>query len=354
MNTPNKTIQQLRYRTIFQHLLFWLIFIGYQVISNGWNDTDEFSFSPDPWLFLLTLPVTILLTYVNLYVLMPVWLYRQKVVLYIAALLALLLAGGLTMRFFTYLLVVPWERLHNPARYLVENKHFWIPVRILRISLETYPVIAVTTLIQLMRKAYDREKDLRELEKEKYSAEMGLLKAQINPHFFFNTLNSLYALILKGSDQASKVVLRLSALMHYMLYDAGTDKVLLTDEISHLENYIGIEQMRFSGRLDLSFQYSGDIPGKMIAPLLLLTLVENAFKHGIAEEAGWITIDLKVTGNRLFLNVENSYPESSNVTRGGIGLNNLKRRLELIYPHRYTLQFDRQSQIFKASLKLDL
>ncbi len=301
--------------------------------------------------------------------LMPAWLYHQKYIAYTAGVLVLLLSGGLLMRYLTYRLVIPWDRVQDPARYLAENKNFWLPVRILRISLEAYPVMAVTTLIRLMRNAYDREKALRQLEKEKYAAEMGLLKAQINPHFFFNTLNSLYALILKGSDQASNLVLRLSALMHYMLYDAGTDKVLLTDEIGHLENYIGIEQMRFSGRLDLSFQYSGDIAGKMIAPLLLLSLIENAFKHGLSEEAGWITIDLKVIGRRLFLKVENSYratPKTSldgpnratspTPTRGsgGIGLNNLRRRLALTYPERHTLRLTQQDDIFEADLKLDL
>src|ERR1700748_224058 len=293
----------IKYRTILQHLLFWLAFLLYQVLSSGWNDTDRLSFSLSPQLLLLILPVTILLTYVNLYVWMPAFFYHQKYIAYAASVLATLLTGGLFIRYCAYRWVVTWEQLHDPVRYRQGNKNFWIPARILRVSLQAYPVMALTTLIRLMHNAYDQQKQLRELEKEKFSAEMGLLKAQINPHFFFNTLNSLYALTLKGSDQASKVVLRLSALMHYMLYDAGTDKVLLTDEISHLENYIGIEQLRFSGRMDLSFQHSGDITGKMIAPLLLLPLIENAFKHGLTEATGWITIDLKVTGNHLFLKV---------------------------------------------------
>ncbi|WP_158797920.1 sensor histidine kinase [Pedobacter sp. L105] len=346
--------RQISYQTIVMHLLFWLAFISYQAISNGWEDTDQLSFKLSQQLFTLTIPVTILLTYFNLYVLMPVFYYHQKYLAYAAGILLLLLSGGLLQRYIAYTFIIPWEQFHNPVRYQQENKHFWIPVRILRLAIESYPVVALTMVIQLMHNAYNQEKNLREIEKEKFSAEMGLLKAQINPHFFFNTLNSLYALTLKGSDKASKVVLRLSELMHYMLYEARADKVFLKDELSHLENYISIEQMRFADRLDLCFQHSGDISGKMIAPLLLLPFVENAFKHGITDDAGWITINLKVIGNQLFLKVENSYPKNVNKSVHGLGLINVKRRLELTYPDSYDLQFIQNNEIFEASLKLEL
>jgi len=337
-----------------QHLFFWLALILYQAISYGWENTDEFTFKLAPALFSASLPVTIVLTYINLYVLMPVYYYHQKYIGYGVALLLALLAGGLLIRYVTYEFVVPWERLNNPERYRQENKHFWIPVRILRISLEPYPIIAMTMLVKLMNNAYNNQKNLRELEKEKFSAEIALLKAQINPHFFFNTLNSLYGLALKRSEKTAKVVLRLSELMHYMLYEARAEKVLLKDEISHLENYIGIEKMRFADRLDLSFECSGDMPGKMIAPLLLLPFVENAFKHGLRADAGWITITLKVTGDRLFFKVENSYSPNPLKSRDGLGIENLKRRLELTYPGKYELQLIQQKGIFEAGLKLDL
>jgi len=244
--------------------------------------------------------------------------------------------------------------VYDPIRYQQENKNFWIPVRILRLSLQAYPVVALSTLLQLMRNAYFEERQLRQIADEKHRAEMALLRVQINPHFFFNTLNSVYALTPKGSELASVMVLRLSHLMHYMLEDSGADKVQLKDEICYLNDYIGIEQLRFAERLDLSFQYSGDISDKMIAPLLLLPFIENAFKHGISEGSGWITIDLKVMGERLFLKVENSYPENSHTSGHGVGLRNVQRRLDLIYPGRYTLQLNRQEDIFEADLKIDL
>lgn len=345
--------RKINYPIILQHLLFWLVLFTYQIITTGWDNNDELSFVLVPQL-LIVIPVTLLITYINLYILMPAYYYKHDYKSYTVSFIVLFFLGGLTLRYLSHEFILPWEKIHNPSRYALEVKHFWLPMRILRNSFSFLPALIITMLIELMRNAYRQEKNMREMEKEKFSAEMGLLKAQINPHFFFNTLNSLYALTLKGSDQSSKVVLRLSNLMHYMLYEASAAKVLLKDEIGHLENYISIEQMRFADRLDLSFQYSGDITGKMIAPLLLLPFVENAFKHGISDDSGWITINLKVIGERLFLKVENSYPENARPKGHGLGLKNVKRRLDLTYPNEYELQLTQNEQIFEADLKLNL
>jgi LytS/YehU family sensor histidine kinase len=203
--------------------------------------------------------------------------------------------------------------------------------------------VAVTVLIKMMFDANAREKKLREIEKEKFTAEMGLLKAQINPHFFFNTLNSLYSLTLARSEKSAEMVLRLSHLMRYMLYEASANTVSLKDEIAYIENYISIEQMRFADRLDLSFQYSGDTSGQVISPLLLLPFIENAFKHGIQDSSGWITIYLKV---------ENSYTIPVKAKEPGLGLANVKRRLELAYPGKYELNIRQSENIYSVDLKL--
>jgi two-component system LytT family sensor kinase len=346
--------QTINYRPLVGHLLFWVAFILYQAISYGWEDTDQLSFRLAPQIIWVIVPVTILLTYLNLYILMPVYYYRQRYVPYALSAIVLISAGGLIARLLTHEFIIPWERIHDPVRYRMENRNFWIPVRIFRLSIQLCPVIALAMLLKLMRNAFLQEKNLRKIEHEKFSVEMGFLKAQINPHFFFNTLNSLYALTLKGSDQASKIVLRLSGLMRYMLYDAGQDKVLLKDEINYLEDYLDIEKMRLAGRLDLSFQSSGEISGKMISPLLLLPFVENAFKHGVEENVGWITIDLKVTADHLFFKVENSFIAASPRDNTGLGLANVKRRLDLIYPGNHTLKIVQHDSIFEAILNLDL
>ena len=142
--------------------------------------------------------------------------------------------------------------------------------------------------------------------------------------------------------------------MHYMIYEASANQVLLQDEIKYLENYISIEQMRFADRLDLSFQYSGEIEGKFIAPLLLLPFVENAFKHGIEDNSGWITINLKVVASTLFLKVENSCAAVSKQKGSGLGLANVRRRLELAYPGSHELAIHQASDVFEAELSLTL
>lgn len=346
-------VKQVSYKAVFRHISFWLVYIIYQAVHQGWDDGDKFTFTIGHE-FITDVPIAILLAYINLYVLMPVFFYKQKYAFYAVGFAFLLLVGGLMERFSGWFIWMPWDKVHYPEAYKTENRNFWIPVKIFRNAIEDFSVIIITMVIKLMRNSYLHEKKLREIEQEKFSAEMGLLKAQINPHFFFNTLNSLYALTLKGSEQASNVVLRLSDLMHYMLYDASANKVLLKDEIKHLENYISIEQMRFADRLELSFQYSGDIAGKMIAPLLLLPFIENAFKHGIGDNSGWITINLKVTGSKLFLKVENSCCATGKVNATGLGLQNVKRRLELMYPDAYELHIANNTDFFEVDLKLDL
>jgi two-component system LytT family sensor kinase len=345
--------RQINYKRILRHLLFWLAYTLYQILQQLWENMDVFSFRMRPQVF-TNIPVDIVFVYINLYVLMPALYYKQRYIPYGIALIALLFADGILSRYFTWAIWLSWDKVHNPVMYLAENKHFFIPVRIVRNAVQTYPVIVVTMLIKLMDNSFKQEKKLLAIEKEKSSAELDLLKAQINPHFFFNTLNSLYALTLKGSQQASNVVLRLSGLMHYMLYEATANKVLLADEIKYLENYISIEQMRFAERLELSFQYSGEIEGKLIAPLLLLPFVENAFKHGIEDNSGWITINLKVAGTRLFLKVENSCTAVSKQKGKGVGLNNVRRRLELTYPNNYQLAINQTAGTFEAELTIDL
>ncbi len=339
------------YKTIAFHVLFWLVFTCYTAVDDGRHHHDTWSFQINP-ADLCGIGIAMLVVYVNLYVLMPRFYGNQQYLRYFIAVLLLLLAGGLISRWLSWQFWLPAERLADPDSD--EPTNYWIPVRIVSDAFENFPVLAISVLIKLMFDANAREKRLREIEKEKFTAEMGLLKAQINPHFFFNTLNSLYSLSLAQSDKSAAVVLRLSDLMRYMLYEASAPTVLLKDELTYLENYIGIEQMRYVERLDLSFQYSGDISGKWISPLLLLPFVENAFKHGIEDSSGWITIDLKVDGRTLYMKVENSYSQPPKPKKPGLGLVNARRRLELAYPGRHTLHISQNDDIYSVALTLQL
>jgi len=335
------------------HLLFWLAFIAYQMISLGVMSDDVLSFTWDVQQ-ITSIPTTIVLCYINLLVFLPDFYDRRKFATYICLLLLLVFIGAFLDRAWAHFIWRNWDQHHFPERYLRDKNQFWIPLRILRNAAQVFSMIALTTFLRLARRSYTTEKNLRELEIEKISAELGYLKAQINPHFFFNTLNSLHALTIDTSVKANALVLRLSDLMHYMLYKTGTSKVSLTEEIKYLEDYISIEQLRFADRLAVSFQYFGDISGKMITPLLLLPFIENAFKHGITDGSGWVTINLRVTGNGLTLRVKNSYHDRKQDHEPGLGIKNLKRRLELTYPGQYELLLTRHEEYFEAFLKIEL
>ena len=166
--------------------------------------------------------------------------------------------------------------------------------------------------------------------------ELKYLRSQIQPHFFFNTLNNLYSLTIDKSDKAPNLILKLSDLMKYFLYETGKEFQKLEKEINHIKDYIEIEKLRYDESLSISFVIKGEIKKKKIRPLLLIPLVENAFKHGARSSKlnGYINIDLKVEGDFLNFRVENSMTKINNKLKeqiGGIGLSNIKKRLELNY-----------------------
>jgi two-component system LytT family sensor kinase len=364
-------------KRIVAHALFWIFYLLYILLDEGWMDRDYIVLRYSPQIWTETL-VAITLVYTNLYFLMPRYLYPKQYARYATGLILLMLAGGLTTRCFMYLYWIPWESIHEPIEYANEATNFYIPVRIIRNSLGFYPVMAVTMLIKITNNSYQHERRLRQMEQEKFNAELNFLKAQMHPHFFFNTLNTLYALTLKKSEQSPEVVLRLSGLMQYILYDTNTDFVQLETDIKHVKDYTGIEEIRFADRLEFSFHYSGDMAGKIIAPLILLPFVENAFKHSLRDETekAWIVIDIKVVGDRLFFKSENSCrpkelapatnkghritnngPTGKNGARlpaNGVGLANVRRRLELTYPNRHELNIDHGDFFYRVECKLQL
>lgn len=212
--------------------------------------------------------------------------------------------------------------------------------------------------IKLVKIWYLKQQAYEQIDKEKLQAELQLLKSQVHPHFLFNTLNNLYALTLHKSDHSPAVVLKLSELLSYMLYECNASEVPLQKEIAFMRNYIGLEQLRYGDRLDMSVTISGDYPTKLIAPLLLVPFLENAFKHGTSEqlEQAWMHIDLSVQGNQLKFKVINSREPSAHKDTyiGGIGLQNVQKRLKLLYPDRHELRIVAEEETFMVALTLEL
>ncbi|WP_394748094.1 sensor histidine kinase [Spongiimicrobium salis] len=211
------------------------------------------------------------------------------------------------------------------------------------------------TFLLLVFKLYNEKQRLLRLNEQKKTAELAALKNQLNPHFLFNTLNNLYALALKKSDDTTKVIQKLSNILDYILYGCNEPFVSLDKEIALIENYLSLEKIRYQDRVRISF--SKDVTGQeKIAPLLLLTFVENAFKHGVTNEISQAHININIAKQRgvLTFKVENSkpaVPESTN-NRESIGLKNIKKQLELLYPKAYDLSIENKSTSFSANLKL--
>ncbi|MEP7129409.1 MAG: histidine kinase, partial [Chitinophagales bacterium] len=198
---------------------------------------------------------------------------------------------------------------------------------------------------------------LLQLQRDNLTLELNALKAQINPHFLFNTLNNIYSLALRKSDKTADMVLRLSDMMRYVLYECNSGAVELEREVEFVTNYIELEKIRHGNHVSISYVQTGDVGDRSIEPLLLIPIVENSFKHGINAqmENGFVEIHLDVLNNSLKLSVENSIPKngSAGKERGGIGLENVRKRLDLIYPDHHTLVIESHSDRYKVNLQLN-
>lgn len=202
---------------------------------------------------------------------------------------------------------------------------------------------------------YEQWRWLKTLKADKAKAELSLLKSQINPHFFFNTLNNLYGLVVEKSEEAPAVVLKLSDMMRYTIYEGKEEVVSLTDEVSYLETYIELHNIRYQKKMDLQFTHDID-SGIKVAPLLFIILLENAFKHGVESlrKDAYIHIHLKTQDNQVFFTLENNYEPKTSPKKAGIGLDNLKRRLTHIYPNRHELKIEKTADTYTAQLNLIL
>ncbi|MEM7552039.1 MAG: histidine kinase [Bacteroidota bacterium] len=201
--------------------------------------------------------------------------------------------------------------------------------------------------------AYEQWKWLKSLQEGKAKAELDLLKTQINPHFFFNTLNNLYSLTVKQSEKAPEVVLKLSDMMRYTIYEGKKNFVLLKDEVEYLKSYIDLHKIRYRKPIDTSFDHSID-PNQEIAPLMFIVLLENAIKHGIEtlSDGAYLKMSLKSNEQTIQFDIENNFDPNQITEEKGIGLENLKHRLELTYPKKHNLNITEENNVFRVELTI--
>ena len=213
----------------------------------------------------------------------------------------------------------------------------------------------ILLIFLLSRWIFLQIKSVIRLKNEKAKTELLHLKSQVNPHFFFNTLNNLYGLMEKDSKER-EMVLKLSDMMRYSIYEGQKDWVTLEDELDYLKNYIELQEIRYHKKSDVQFNYEIDNPHARIMPLLFIILLENAFKHGLEnlEKNAYIHIDLTENKNEVNFVIENNFELQQTPNKEGIGLKNLQRRLELVYPNEHSLSFDVDTNIYKVKLSLKL
>lgn len=208
----------------------------------------------------------------------------------------------------------------------------------------------------LMQQYFQVRRQQEIIGKKQMESELSLLKSQINPHFLFNVLNSIYALSLKKSDKTPEIVLKLSDILRYMLYETKLEKVALEKEIDMIENYIEIEKIRIGDQQEMSLEIRGSYDSYIIAPVVLIPFVENAVKHGLdsMSENAFVHIRIQIENGVLQFTCINNFKESKTVRPGGIGLENVQKRLELIYPDKHSLQIKNENAIFTITLNITL
>jgi two-component system LytT family sensor kinase len=217
-----------------------------------------------------------------------------------------------------------------------------------------YLLVGFTIMLYFMRAWYDQKQLSASLKKDVALAQLELLKSQVHPHFIFNTLNNIYSLSLHADPRTPEQIHRLSSLLSYMLYDSKSPYIPIAKEVEYLNNYIELQKIRYSDRLDISMNIFGSLDQFYITPLLLLPLLENSFKHGVSQEAehGWIRVDLSRTVDWMVIKIENSVSEqpAGNNEPQGIGLHNVRRRLEILYPEQHEFRILKGDQSFMAIL----
>ncbi len=342
---------------VISHVAFWIIVFLIFVVVYSFKSNYSIAAHNN----VMYLPIHMAYFYLLAYWLIPNYLLRGRYILFSAWLLLFVFGSAFLGRVVDVFIVEPYivEKGANDYSWdaIKELKQsYWhrliIPVDFINSLKMMNMVVWFAIVFKIFKLWYERKQAATK-------AELKALKAQIHPHFLFNTLNNLYGLTLNNSPKAPGVVIGLSDMLRYMLYECNDDKVSLKKEVLMLQHYIDLEKIRYEERLDLTFNISGKLDDKLIAPLMLLTLVENAFKHGASERVGqaWINITLDVTDNKLKFKVSNSKADTSaddGVHHGHIGLQNLKKRLDLLYPSTHQLRVMDEDDVFLAILELEL
>ncbi len=328
----------------FWHIVYWVVslmflvfFLGYQTIGIRLT----------LWFILTLAPIVILTTYFFTEFLIPKYLVKKRLFKFgLYSVYTIIASVYLDLIMLVVIFIFGAELNINAANF---NGLFLIA--------GTYIPVVVGIAIKLYRTwQKSEEKNLRLLQ-QKTEQELRLLKSQIHPHFLFNTLNNLYALIHEKSAKAGDVVLQLSDLLSFILYDCKADRIPLANEIKQIGNYIALEKLRYGTRVDVQMEVKEDVRDVMVLPLVLLPLVENCFKHGVKPTLSRSSVFVEISRHDSLLQilVKNSVPESKkHGKQGGLGMKNLLSRMDLVYNGNYTIKVEKSSSSFMVLLKINI
>lgn len=329
------------------HIVFWFIYAAFWIVI---SDTGNVSLESVIFINSVYMVSSVGATYTSIYSLIPFFLDKKRYAMFmLLQVLNICVFSGLIILAFYVLLKDNTEALNNMMQpQIIYPASFGSVVT----------TVFLTSLIKLIRQRIKNEDIRKNLEIEKYEAELTYLKGQINPHFLFNTLNNIYHLIHKDVHLAANSVLRFSDLLRFTLYDVQKDKILLNQELMYIQDYVELELLRKSDTLELNKEVniSDELNNVFISPLLLIPLVENAFKYVSENEYKKYFIHIKINfiNDTLIFGIENAYKmkEKNTPNAFGIGLENLKKRLMLEYPGRHELSFRSEEGVFTVNLQL--
>ena len=335
-------LKHISWSRVMLHLLFWVMIVTWYAWGFGLDEDPEKAFTNA----LSFLPGHLLMVYVLLYYLIPKFLLQNKIWHFLLGLGVLVCICAIYARFSRLSLTTVMQR----------------PGFSLSVGRNVLPFVhtgAIAASIKLLKYWYLQRKRTIEAEEQRTVAELKLLKAQLHPHFLFNTLNNLYSHTLEFSPKSPEIVLKLSALLRFMIYESNASSIPLAKEVELLKDYVSLEQLRYGDRLDMSISVSGEIERYKIAPLLLLPFLENAFKHGTSRQIDqcWINFNLSLKDNYMSFKLINSIDPNAgidNIGHIGVGLDNVTRRLQLLYKDNYRFETVKMDEVFVVNLGLPL
>ncbi len=329
---------------IFQHCMFWIGYVLVFGLLYGKYGDDYFFYFKES---LLMLPFIMVAAYIINYGLLPRYLKTRK---YLLSCLG---------AFLTLIIIVLTQRIIlRVANGLPIQSEKLFDLAFLYMFLETSFVVGVAFVIKLMKYSIHQQQQNYEIEKRNLQAELKLLKAQIQPHFLFNTMNNLYALSLDQSVKTSEGIAKISELLSIILYECNEPFIKLEKEVKLLRNYIDLEKLRYGKRLKIDFDVEGELKDKAVIPMLFITFLENCFKHGSSgdPDCPWIKVKITAKSNKIIFMAENSVQKTGHKKKNkrgkGIGLENVKRRLNLLYKDLHQLTIKESGDRFLVELIL--